>query len=248
MPSPAARRTFTLTGIALVHGALFQRHVPERYQLPVSLAADVGIIAIARHWGISNAELGLDPHGARRGYRVGMAALPVISAVVAAAAAVPAVRPFFSDDRAEQEHHETAEQLFVRIPIVTSFGEELLFRGGLLAVAETWLEPWAAAVWSSAVFGAWHVTPALESHGNNAEAAALARRTHARTGRPAGGDTGGRALTVAATVAATTAAGLVLTLLRRRSGSLVAPVIAHASVNGAALLAARWALGRAAPA
>ncbi len=49
-----------------------------------------------------------------------------------------------------------------------------------------------------------------------------------------------------ANVTATTLAGYGLAWLRFRSGSLAAPAVAHASLNAAAYLAARFAVGRAA--
>ena len=47
-----------------------------------------------------------------------------------------------------------------------------------------------------------------------------------------GGDAAGTLLRVAVTVAFTAAAGVALCLLRLRSGSLLAPVLAHWAVNG----------------
>jgi membrane protease YdiL (CAAX protease family) len=44
---------------------------------------------------------------------------------------------------------------------------------------------------------------------------------------------------VAGTVAATTAAGVGFSLLRLRSGSVLAPVIVHAAINSSAFIAAR---------
>ncbi|HKQ00307.1 MAG TPA: CPBP family glutamic-type intramembrane protease, partial [Actinomycetes bacterium] len=48
--------------------------------------------------------------------------------------------------------------------------------------------------------------------------------------------TGGAVL---AAVAATTAAGLGLSWLRLRGGSVLAPMVAHAAINGSAFVAAR---------
>lgn len=236
MSSGAAGRTLTLSGLALVHGALFQRHVPARYQLAVGLTADVSVLALARRWGLDATDLGLARRRARRGARLGLVSAAVIAATVGAASAIPATRGLFTDARADPASVDVAGAVLLRIPLVTALGEELLFRGALLGVADTWLSPLGAATWTSAVFGLWHVTPALASHASNPEAAVLAARV---------GD--GRAVVVAVTVAATTLAGLALAGLRRRSGSLVAPIVAHAAVNSFALLAARRAHRRARP-
>jgi membrane protease YdiL (CAAX protease family) len=47
-----------------------------------------------------------------------------------------------------------------------------------------------------------------------------------------GGDAAGTAVRVAVTVVSTSVAGVVLCWLRLRSGSLLAPVLAHWTVNG----------------
>ena len=51
---------------------------------------------------------------------------------------------------------------------------------------------------------------------------------------------------MAGNVAVTGMAGTVFAWLRLRSGSVAAPLLAHAALNSAALLAARIAYGRAA--
>jgi membrane protease YdiL (CAAX protease family) len=48
-------------------------------------------------------------------------------------------------------------------------------------------------------------------------------------------------VTVLGTIAATTAAGIVFALLRLRSGSLLAPVLAHVATNSFAYLGAAGA-------
>ena len=55
---------------------------------------------------------------------------------------------------------------------------------------------------------------------------------------------GGRPAHVLGTVAATAAAGVGFALLRLRSRSVAAPVLAHAAVNQLGYAAARWADGR----
>jgi membrane protease YdiL (CAAX protease family) len=87
-------------------------------------------------------------------------------------------------------------------------------------------------VLSAAVFGLWHVLPAVHSHDASPARAELAGRA------------GGRAATVATTVAATAAAGVALGWLRLRARSVVAPMVTHAAVNIGGLLAARWAVRR----
>jgi len=72
-------------------------------------------------------------------------------------------------------------------------------------------------VWSSIVFGLWHVVPAWESAADGAGATAGA---------------------VVGTVAITMVAGVIFALLRVRSGSVVASMMAHAAVNPFAYIGA----------
>jgi membrane protease YdiL (CAAX protease family) len=144
--------------------------------------------------------------------------------------AVPRLRLLLDDARITTATNERAAyELLLRIPVETALAEEVLFRSALLGVATgAWRTPTAVAI-SSAAFGAWHVVPALEAHASNAVGAELVR------GR------GGRAIHVVGTVGATALAGAALSTLRLRSGSVVAPILAHASINAAGYLAARGA-------
>jgi membrane protease YdiL (CAAX protease family) len=74
---------------------------------------------------------------------------------------------------------------------------------------------------SSGLFGLWHV---LASLGGGTANAAIADVV--------GSDAAGTVVRVIATVGFTSLAGLVLCGLRLRSGSLLAPVLAHWTVNG----------------
>jgi membrane protease YdiL (CAAX protease family) len=121
----------------------------------------------------------------------------------------------------------------VVIPLGTVLFEEVAFRSVLWGLlAHDYGVPLATAV-SACLFGLWHVLPAMD----------LARTHTSVKGRA----TAGRrrlAVTVLATIAFTTIAGIVFAELRRRSGSLVAPVGLHWATNGLGVLAAArvWAV------
>ena len=80
---------------------------------------------------------------------------------------------------------------------------------------------------SSILFGCWHVLPTLETLTLN-PVGAVVGDDPARTGGA-----------VLAAVAVTAAAGLGFSWLRLRGDSVLAPVVAHAAVNGSAFVAAR---------
>jgi uncharacterized protein len=230
----AAPRTALLTGLALVYGAFSQRWLTSRLSVPAGLAASAGTLALTRRWGASWQDVGLSPADAPRGVRVGLAAAAPIAGVLIAGAIHPRTRRLFADERVvDATRGEAAYHMVLRIPIGTAVTEEVLFRAALVPVASAWLGPRRAVWYSSFVFGLWHVPPALEAHRSNPEGAAAADRL------------GGRVATVVATVAATTAAGIALCELRRRSRSLLAPIIAHMTLNAVAFGIARVAVGRA---
>ncbi|HSK54045.1 MAG TPA: CPBP family glutamic-type intramembrane protease [Jiangellales bacterium] len=86
------------------------------------------------------------------------------------------------------------------------------------------MPPRSAARTALAVFGLWHVLPALDMARRN-----VALRRH--RGRTA-------LLTVVVTVVVTTLAGVLPAELRRRTGSVLAPVGLYWAVNGLGMLAA----------
>ena len=202
----------------------------RRHAALTATGASAVAVGLARASGLSWAELGLAPTDARRGAGVGVAAALPIAAGVIAGSRHGATRGYFADARVvELGNREAAYELLVRIPVVTAATEELLFRSVLFGVSEQWLGTRRAAVWTSLVFGVWHVVPALHSHRHNPGAA------------DAVDGLGGRAALVAGTVAATAATGLVLCTLRLRTKSVVAPIIVHAAINGVAFAVARAA-------
>jgi uncharacterized protein len=99
--------------------------------------------------------------------------------------------------------------------------EELVFRGVILGFGLREGDRRRALAVSSVAFGLWHVGSALHP-----------ARRDATTGSTVIGD-----------VIATTIGGLGFGWLRLRSGSIVAPTIAHAALNASAYLATRFRPG-----
>jgi uncharacterized protein len=111
--------------------------------------------------------------------------------------------------------------VLVVIPLGTVLPEELAFRGLLLALLGRRYGVLAASLLSSGLFGLWHVVPSLGGGTANATMASVV-----------GADAAGTVLRVVVTVVFTALAGVALCWLRLRSGSLLAPVLAHWTVNG----------------
>ncbi|WP_235624305.1 CPBP family intramembrane glutamic endopeptidase, partial [Mycobacteroides abscessus] len=116
---------------------------------------------------------------------------------------------------------------FVLIPLQTVIPEELAFRGVLHGtMARAWGFRGVAAV-GSLLFGFWHIATSLGLTTGNV---GLTRLLGVGLWAQIAG--------VAGAVVATAIAGFVFTWLRRRSGSLLAPIALHWSLNGMGVLAA----------
>jgi membrane protease YdiL (CAAX protease family) len=147
------------------------------------------------------------------------------------AAALPATRDAFGDDRvADLSAGEVVLRALIRVPLGTVLLEEVAFRGVLLAMLWRRLGIGRAVVISSLVFGLWHILPSLGiTEANEALGAAV------------GSGTSAQALGVIFAVVTTTVAGLVFCELRRRFDHLIVPMALHWATNGLGYLFA-WAL------
>ena len=204
-----------------------QRWHQQWYPL-ANLGAAGAALAAAAASGLTAADLGLGRGRLGAGLRWAAAPSGALAAGWAILAAVPATRPVLADQRITGlTWPEVAYQVTVRIPAGTVLWEEVAFRGVLQAALRRVLPQPAAIAVTSGVFGLWHVRPTVE---------ALRINQLAGSRRAAAGS-------VAASVAGTAAAGLLLSWLRERSGSLSAPVLLHLTANCGAALAARSAHG-----
>jgi membrane protease YdiL (CAAX protease family) len=219
--------------VLALHNVAVHRLLPAPAGAALNLATAAGLTAFARRAGCSRGDLGINPDDAASGLRVGLAAGAVAGGAVALGAALPVTGRFFHDRRVGGVgRREAAYHLAVRIPLATALAEEIQFRGVLLALLRRRHPPATAALWTSLLFGASHVLPTIDHYQGN-PVSGLA----ADLGR-------GRQLAVLATALSTTAAGAAFAWLRLRSGSVLAPTLAHAAVNVSAYLAGRRAVRR----
>lgn len=189
-------------------------------------AAAVGLLVLLRSRGLGWAELGLGREHARSGVAYAAAAVALVLSVIAVGALLPWTRPMFMNN-----HYATVSGALIAsmviIPLQTVIPEELAFRGVLHgALNRAWGFRGVAAA-GSLLFGLWHVATSL----------GLTRGNVGFT-RLFGGGFAGELVGVLLAVAATAAAGFIFTWLRRRSGSLLAPIALHWSLNGMGALAA----------
>jgi membrane protease YdiL (CAAX protease family) len=226
--------TALLLTLLVMAGVNVWVHVGPRRAHPVTgpLAAAL-LLLVGRAAGLSWDELGLGRESLLRGLAWGGAAAGVVALGYAVGVALPATRTLFRDTRYRVGPGSALAMAFVTIPLSTVVFEEVAFRGVLWGLVDADHGPaWATGV-SAALFGVWHVLPALD----------LLRTNQALHGGPPAR----RALwTVLGTVAFTTLAGLVFGELRHRTGSLLAPTLLHWATNGLGVLASArvWAVGR----
>jgi membrane protease YdiL (CAAX protease family) len=204
--------------------------LPDPGDFAVAVSGIGLLLLIAFRSGSDRGQLGLGGGAVGHGIRLGSLAVIIVAGAILLAAVVPASREFLADDRFNGVGlGEMLYEVLIRISLLTALGEELAFRGVLLGLLLARYSPLRAAVLSSALFGLWHVLPGIE---------ALETTTATQF---ASGIMG--AISVAGQVVVTGLAGMVFAWLRLRSGSLVAPVLAHWGLNGTAYFAG-WLIVR----
>jgi uncharacterized protein len=189
-------------------------------------AAAVGLVILVRCNGLGWAELGLGREHWKSGLAYAMAAVAVVGAVIGIGVLLPMTRPMFLN-----HHYATLSGALVAsmvvIPLQTVIPEELAFRGVLHGALNRAWGFRGVALAGSLLFGLWHVATSLGLTSSNVGFTRLF-----------GGGVVGMLAGVTMAVLATGAAGFVFTWLRRRSGSLIAPIALHWSLNGLGALAA----------
>jgi CAAX protease family protein len=222
---PGGTRAVGLALAALAAGLVVDRAVGDAH-LAVGLVLAACLLAVARACGLTAADLGLARSAWPAGLRWGATAAALVGAAYAVAYLLAPVRQALPEAEGGLGRAVLWTVLVV-IPLGTVVPEELAFRGLLLAQLGRRRGVLAATLLSSGLFGLWHVLPSL---GGGAANAAIADVV--------GGDAAGTALRVAVTVVSTSVAGVVLCWLRLRSGSLLAPILAHWTVNGLGVIVA----------
>jgi CAAX protease family protein len=229
-PSENARRCFLqAAGVLVLFSLLRAFELVGPPLLSVSILTAV-LVLIARRAGATAKDLGLGAHEVGAGARYGAVAFGLVLLALAVAAVIPQTSVFLHDSRAEIDGGQLAYELGVSIFLLTAIPEEFAFRGVLLGSALQAWGAWRASLVSSALFGLWHIEPTLHTMSGNLAV------------RGASSSTVEQVLLVVGAVVVTFTAGLAFCWLRLRSGSLLAPVLAHLATNGLGLAVA-WVVG-----
>ncbi|GAA3444159.1 CPBP family intramembrane glutamic endopeptidase [Planomonospora venezuelensis] len=240
---PARPRTApaTLAGAVAVLAAanVINNRLAPRLAPLTSAAATGALVALARGDGLSWSELGL--RDGPRGLRIGGALAAAVAAAYGAGIAIPATRRFFRDERAlSLSRARVLEEALLQVPVGTVLLEEAGFRGALYGLLARSHGEAAATVVSSALFGLWHVLPAIDMAAANPALSALAAGEAPEDGPPAGPSPAETARVVAGSVLSTGLAGVLFCVLRRHGG-LAAPALLHTATNSLGYLFARLA-------
>jgi uncharacterized protein len=189
-------------------------------------AAAVGLVVLLRFNGLGWAELGLGRDHWKSGAAYALGAMALVVTVIAVGVLLPLTRPMFMNN-----HYATISGALVAsmiiIPLQTVIPEELAFRGVLHGALNRAWGFRGVALAGSLLFGLWHIATSLGLTSGNVGFTRLF-----------GGGVVGMLAGVTMAVIATAVAGFVFSWLRRRSGSLIAPIALHWSLNGLGALAA----------
>ncbi|MEV8633355.1 CPBP family intramembrane glutamic endopeptidase [Streptosporangium sp. NPDC051023] len=243
-------RWATLAGAVATLAAanVLNNRVAPRLAPLTSAVTVAALLAMARRSGVSWSEVGF--HERSRGLLIGGVLASAVAGVYAAGIAIPATRRFFRDERALSLSRARAiEEALLQVPVGTVLLEEVGFRGVLHALVARSHGPVTATAVSSALFGLWHVLPAIDMMAANPALSRLASGEAGEGGPTGEGPVPGRrggpsarevSRVVAGSVAATAVAGVFFCELRRRGG-LAAPSLFHFATNSLGYLFARLA-------
>lgn len=221
--------TATVGLVLLVANLMSNRVLPAWAYVPWNAAVAVAITALAARFA-SQERLGF-AHW-KRGAAWGGVLMVLTVGLLALAITMPVFNELYHDRRVSNGTATWLYQVFIRIPIGTVLLEEVAFRAvlpGLFMMRWGVLRGCLAA---SMCFGLWHVLPALTLNEVNPVST-----------RFFGAGAGGIAIAVVFAVASTAVAGMWFCWLRLRSGSVLAPMLAHLASNSGAYTIA-WLLAR----
>jgi membrane protease YdiL (CAAX protease family) len=204
--------------LVLVAWNVLANTVAPGAQLPISVLGAFGLLLIARRAGLDWSDLGLARRNLGDGVRVGVIAAGAVILVLVTAAAIPDTRNVLADGRfVGMDLPRALYEMLVRIPLAVALAEEIAFRGVLLGFLMTRTTAVRAVVISSALFGLWHVFPAI---------AALESSSVVEIS-----STGVQVGLVAVQVLVTGLAGGVFSWLRLRGGHVASSILVHAPLN-----------------
>lgn len=209
-------------------------YVAQRWYVPTGIVGSVLVVWIGYRSGLTLSDIGLAPDSIVRGLLWAAGCIGLVTMVYLIGGSLSFTRRFLADERAVMGPRTLLYKIGVNVPLGTVLFEEIAFRGVGLALLAQWFPMWQAVLYSSLLFGFWHILPSLVMHNANAAVGDLL-----------GQGIWGRIQSVVFTVAGTAVAGVVFCLLRLYSDSLLPPMALHWAINGLGFIAAAWVHRRA---
>lgn len=209
-----------MLGVLGVHNLVQNSVLNEKGYVAGNLGVAALLVVIGRLSGTSWSDMGLSMENPTNDLKFGGLIAAVGASGAIAALSHPRTREPFHDGRwIDATPREILKRATIRFPIGTALFEEVAFRGVLPAVIGG--DRRRADVMSATVFALWHLIPTVRLQHDSWRGWPLHRQVAATLGGSAAAGVG----------------GVGLSWLRRRTGSLLAPWLVHATVNSAAYLA-----------
>jgi membrane protease YdiL (CAAX protease family) len=224
-----------ISGIVIITAAtnLSEIWVTGPLRWLVLYLAFAALALVAYQSNIAWSDIGLARRDLRSGLYWGLGAAAVIAVVLLAANALD--HQAFTDSRYLAGWRQTLVTVLFTIPLKTVLFEEFLFRGVLLAalnrVGSGRWRYYRSVALSSLCFGLWHIVSSANLYATSHQ---LGSATAALGSARLGG--------IVLAVAATSLFGAALCWLRLRSKSLLAPILAHWSINAFSVLLIAWSV------
>jgi membrane protease YdiL (CAAX protease family) len=196
------------------------------WYIPFNLVLLGLTLLIARRAGTTWTSMGLRRDRATRGLKLGVMIVAGVAVAMFLALALSSINEILHDDRfVDSSVGLLLFHALIRIPLGTALYEEVLFRSVIFGMLVRRYTPLRAAIWSSLLFGLWHILPILDVIRTNP------------SGSRFGGITG-TSIAVVVGVSVTFVAGLALLWIRLFANSILASVIVHVGTNSTVILAA----------
>jgi len=198
------------------------RLAPQSHYFLWAIAGSVLFLAIGLLDGNSLQDMGLGFTYLLPGLIWAAVSIGVVTAVYVIGSIFKKTRRAFHDERIrELSAGRLVFQALIEVPFGTVLFEEIAFRAVLFSMLARRFGVVTAIVVSALLFGIWHVLPSIGTHEQNPA-----------LGSVVGQGRRGNILAIAASVLTTTVAGVVFTLMRIVSGSVIAPMGLHWATNG----------------
>lgn len=215
-------------GLILLYGTVLVRVVPKKHHVWLNISVAMTAILLGLLSGLSFTEMGIGTSGLLKSVEVaGLFVLALIGVLYGVSRIGPLRTFFLGGYFARVPRKKLFYEAGFRVPIGTALLEEVLFRGVLLGMLTIGYNSIEAVVFSSIVFGLWHIFPTVDDlEQNEAAAQMVSGRRRRKWG------------SVALVVCSTTLAGAFFSIVRIWSGSLLAPWLIHWTINSSSIVTA----------